>query len=232
MAPHRRAGLFVLIAVVAAAGLAVLLSSVLTWHSEDEPALAALVLLAAVCERFDFAPLPNSRFSMSIALILAATVFSGLSGLALVAVAVAAADYLAHPKALFKAVYNLGVLLVAGVAFYGVLEAFSPTHDPGDWLDLLGPMILGSVVAYVINSALVTLAISVDTGRAPADTWSASFLWILPHYVLLGLIGLLIAASYDRWELPGIALIVVPLAMVWLVLKQSTTGGANQRLAP
>lgn len=154
-----------------------------------------------------------------------------MPGLAVVAAAVATADYLTHPKAAFKAVYNFAVLLVAGVAFFGVVEAFSPTHDPGDWLGLLGPVILGSVVAYAINSVLVTLAISVDTGRAPADTWSTSFLWILPHYVLLGLIGLFMAASYDRWELPGVALLVVPLAMVWLVVKQSTTGSADQRVS-
>lgn len=51
MGRRRRPGLFVLIAVIAAAGLAVLLASILAWDSEDELLLGVLVLLALVCER-------------------------------------------------------------------------------------------------------------------------------------------------------------------------------------
>jgi hypothetical protein len=131
-----------------------------------------------------------------------------------------AADYLAHRKPLFKVAFNEGVLLLAGAAYVGVFQAFATGYRPADWPAVLGPALLGSTLNFAVNSALVALAVALDTGRRPFSIWSERFRWLIPHYVLLGILAAMMASAYDRWELAGLALLLVPLAMVWLVLKQ------------
>jgi hypothetical protein len=216
------APLICLIALAALGGLALLAAAGAAWDGEDIGFLAALVFLAAVSEAVDFAPLPNNRVSLSIAFIAAAGTFSGLSGAAVVALAIALADFAAHPKHPAKAVFNAGTLLLAAGAFVAVLEALSSLYSRADVLEALGPVLLATGAAFVVNSALVTAAIYLDRGGRLLGTWSEMFLWVLPHYGVLGLLGLLMAFSYGRWELAGVLLLLAPLALVWLAVKQYT----------
>ena len=209
-----------LVAAVSLAGLAVLVAAGLGWQDEEGTLLLALAALAVLSEMLDFAPFPNARVSLSVALILAAGTVSGLPGVAVVASTAVAADYVAHRKPLYKAAFNEGVLLLAGAAYVGVFGAFSTGYRTTDWPDVLGPALLGSALNFAINSGLVALAIALDTGRHPFSVWSDRFRWLLPHYVLLGVLAVIMAAAYDRWELAGVALLLVPLAMAWLVVKQ------------
>ncbi len=209
-----------LIGAVSLAGVGVVAGAAMSWNDPDFTFLVSLVALAVASELVDFAPFPNSRVSMSIALILAAGTLSGLAGVAVVASAAALADYAVHRKSVAKAAFNQGALLLSGAAYVGILEAFSSAYEAGDWPAVLGPALLGSVVAFVINSGLVAVAISVETGRSAFAVWNARFRWLLPHYVFLGMLALLTALAYDRWELGGVALLLGPLAMSWLGIKQ------------
>lgn len=209
-----------IVASVAVAGLAVLATAVLGWANEEETFLLALAALAVLTEVFDFSPFPHSRVSLSIGLIFAAGTVSGLQGIAVVASTAAIADYAAHRKPAMKAIFNEGVMLVSGAAYVGVLEAFSPLHDTGDWMAILGPALLGCVAAFILNSSLVSLVIALDTGTPVVSVWETGFRWLLPHYVVLAALALLLAIAYDRWELPGVALLLAPLAMTWLIVKQ------------
>ena len=217
---HTSSPLAFLVAVVCAAGIAVLAAAGFTWDHEEGLLLLALAALAVCSEFLDFAPFPNARVSLSVALIMAAGTFSGLPGVAVVASTAVAADFLAHRKPFHKVAFNEGVLLISGAAYVGVFEAFSIGYRPGDWPDVLGPALLGSALNFAINSGLVALAIGLDTGRHPFTVWSDRFRWLLPHYVLLGVLAVIMASAYDRWELAGVAILLVPLAMAWLALKQ------------
>jgi len=222
--------LSLLVALVSLAGFAVLIGAGLDWSSEEETLLIALAGLTVASELLDFSPFPNSRVSMSIALIFVAGTLGGLPGVATVASTAALADYAAHRKPVIKAVFNEGVLLASGAAFVGVIELWSPAS--GDWLAFLAPTIIGAIVAFAINSGLVAIAITLDTGGNLVKVWRSAFSWMLPHYVMLGVLALLIAAAYDRWELPGIALLLAPLAMAWLMMKQGTPRVVRQESAP
>ncbi len=219
-ARSRGAALSWLVAGVSLAGLGVLVGAALTWRSEDAVLLLALAALAVLSELLDFAPFPHSRVSLSAALILAAGTVSGLPGVAVVASVAVAADYAAHRKPFFKVAFNEGALLLAGAAYVGVFEAFATGYRAGDWPAVLGPALLGGALYFAVNSGLVALAIALDTARHPWHIWSDRFRWLLPHYVLLGILAAMMASAYDGWELAGLALFLFPLAMVWLILRQ------------
>jgi hypothetical protein len=209
-----------LVTGVCLAGLGVLAGAALSAKDEDIVLLSALAALAVLSELLDFAPFPHSRVSLSAALIFAAGTVGALPGVAVVASAAVVADYLAHRKPLFKVAFNAGVLLLMGAAYVGVFQAFATGYRPDDWPAILGPAILGSALGFAVNSALVALAIALHNGRHPFPVWSESFRWLLPHYILLGVLAAMMASAYDSWELAGLAILLVPMGMAWLVLKQ------------
>lgn len=220
LAFDRSRGLTLLVAVVFLSGLGVAGAAAFSWHHEDVRWIAAVSALAAAAEVADFSTFPGSRVSVSVALIVAAGIFSGLPGAAVVSAVVAGVDFAAHRKAARKALFNCGTLLLSGAAFVGVIRIFQTSPDPGDWAELLGPVVAGSAAAFAANSSLVAAAISLERGRGWWQTWRDAFLWMLPHYVVLGTIALLAAAAYDRWQMWGLALVIVPQAMAWLIMKQ------------
>ncbi len=182
--------------------------------------LGALAGLAVVSEVLDFAPFGKSRISLSVALILVAGTISGLPGVALVVSVAVIVDFLVHPKPLFKAAFNEGALLLAGAAYVGVFEAFSIGYRGENWPDVLAPAILGAGLNFAVNSALIAGAIAIETRSNPLSVWNEKFRWLFPHYVIVGVLAVMMATAYERWELAGVALLLLPLAMVWLALRQ------------
>jgi len=215
---HNSALLNVLIVGVAAMGATLIVAAAIAWSSEDVQFLLALGFLTVISEFMDFGPFANSRISVSIVLIFAAGAFSGLPGAVLIAGVCATADAVAHRKPLYKAVFNLGVLVTTGAVYCGVVSVFSV--DAHDWTARLGPSMAASAAGYLVNSGLVTMAISADNRIDPFSVWSSRFRWLLPHYIVIGLLAVLLALAYDRWDMAGLALFLVPLGMAWLAMKQ------------
>lgn len=232
----RRLGrpLALFVALVVAGGAGVLVAAGLQWDSEDALLLGALAGLTVISEALDFAPFANSRISLSAALVMVAGTVSGLPGVAVIATVAVVADLVVHPKPLFKAVFNEGALLLAGAAYVGVFQAFAVGYGSGDWPDVLGPALLGGGFYFAVNSGLVALAIGLDTRTSPFSVWNDNFRWLFPHYVVVGILAVMMATAYEAWELAGVALLLVPLAMVWFALRQyagmvSTLSGRFQQ---
>jgi hypothetical protein len=219
----------VLIVGVAAMGAALIVAAAIAWSSEDMQFLLALGCLTVISEFMDFGPFANSRISVSIVLIFAAGAFSGLPGAVLIAGVCATADAVAHRKPHYKAIFNLGVLITTAAAYCGVVSLFS--IDAHDWTARLGPSMAGATAAYVVNSGFVTMAISLENRLDPLSVWSSRFRWLLPHYIVIGLLAVLLALAYDRWDMAGLALFLVPLAMAWLAMKQYADSVVGMRPA-
>jgi hypothetical protein len=209
-----------LVAIIVAASVALLAVAGVQWRDEDLVLLGALAGLALISEVLDFAPFGNSRISLSVALILVAGTVSGLPGVAVVVSVAVVTDLVVHPKPIYKAAFNEGALLLAGAAYVGVFEAFSTGYRGADWPDVLGPALLGGGLNFVVNSALVAFAIAIETRGRPLSVWNERFRWLFPHYVIVGILAVMLATAYARWELAGVALLVVPLAMVWFAMRQ------------
>jgi hypothetical protein len=208
------------VAAVASSGFIIISSAILFGKSEEMTLLVTLLVLAVISEAFGFTPFPKSTVSISIAFIMSAGVVSGLAGVAVVASGAALASGAFRRKDPVKIVFNLGALLMTGAVFVLILELFSDGYSASDAIGMLAPTLAASLFAFAVNSGTVTFAISLDGAGKPLSVWNDAFRWLLPHYVILGSLAVLLALSYERWDMQGIALILIPLFMMWLVLKQ------------
>lgn len=215
-----RTSLGALIVSVVSVAASVTAAAAFAWSDEDLLFLGALAALVVVSEVMDFATFKSSRISVSVSLIFAAGVFAGLPGAVAIAVVTAVTDAIVHPRQPIKSVLNAGALALTAGAFCGVLEAFSGLYDDGDYIAIIGPAMVAGVAAFTVNSGLVTLAIALDNRLSPVTIWRENFAWMTPHYVFMGVLSVLVALSYERWEIAGLGLSVIPLVMLWLVMKQ------------
>jgi hypothetical protein len=219
--PSRLLALFV--AMVVVGGSAVLGAALISWDGDDLPLVVVLAMMAVAFEYFDFGPYPNSRVSLSIGAITTAAIVAGFPGIAIVCTAAVAAQYAAHPKPPLKVAFNEGTHLLAGAAALGVFRAFGDGYGAGEWPRFLAPALLGGAAFFAVNSALVAIAIAIDKRMNPVTVWTRSFSWIAPHYILVGMIAAAMATAYDEWNLAGLGLPLVPLLMVWVIMKQRAT---------
>lgn len=209
-----------LIAVAGAGGIAVLAAAAFQWQGEDLALLGALAALALAAERFDIGLFGDGRVSVSVVGVLAAGTLAGLPGIAVVASAVALATYIGRNRPLYKAIYNQGVLLLAGAAYVGVFEGIGSAAEITEWPALLLPALAGTIVNFAVNSGLVAEIIALDTKRGPLSVWNEKFRWLLPHYLVLGAAAVALATAHDELGLWGIAVFAIPVLTVRYALQQ------------
>lgn len=122
--------------------------------------------------------------------------------LAIGALSVGLADLLLHRRSLLKASFNAAQTTVALAGCVGALRVFGVSHAPDGfalmhhpWATLVVP-----VVFFLLNTFLVSAAISLETRRGLFLTWRENYGFgyqVLSSAVLF-LIGLALVAVYDR----------------------------------
>jgi putative nucleotidyltransferase with HDIG domain len=145
---------------------------------------------------------------------------AGFPGLSLVLPPAIIASAVGVNRPLYKTAFNLAALTLAGGASALVLGAFGSLSDPGGWPQVIIPATAAAAANFFVNSGLVALAISL-TGRIALRTvWSEHFMWLWPHYLVLGLLGLAVASATDAMGVWGVAVFLAPPLMMRLSVKQ------------
>jgi putative nucleotidyltransferase with HDIG domain len=85
---------------------------------------------------------------------------------------------------------------------------------------VLGPVLLAGGVNFIVNSTLVALAIAINSRSGLRPVWNEHFLWLWPHYLVLGVLALTIASAYTAMSFWGVAVFLAPAVMMRLSLKQ------------
>jgi len=205
--------LTILIAAVAAAGLAALAWGATQATSEELPLLLTLVLLGALAERYAVG-LFSSQISVGVVTVLVAAVAAGPWGVAVVAPPIVVAGHLGDEAVWYKRLYNVAAYLLAGMGFAAVFAAFDRPAAPDAWPAVLAPALLGSLVNFGVNSGLVAAAIGFSSGEPVVDCWRRRFEWLLPHYLVVGLAAVATATAYELLGLWGLAVFAAPVAAI------------------
>ena len=213
-------GLTLLVAAVVLGGTVVAGLGAWSWQGHDLAALLLLAFLAAVAERFDLNLYGDSRVSLAFVPIFSAILLFGLWGLAVVVTVSVAASAIGVDRPVHKTLFNFGALMLAGGASVVILRPFGGAASPDALPEVIGPAALAAAANFVINSLLVGIAIGLSTGHRVWSVWDEKFRWLWPHYLVLGGLGLAIAAGYSAMGLWGIAVFVAPALTMRISIKQ------------
>ena len=119
----------------------------------------------------------------------------------------------------YKRLFNVGSDILVNVATASVAWALMGGGLRTDaWA--IPITCLAVIVYYVLNASLVTLAVGLATRTSIVAVWREKFEWLLPHYVVLGLLGLAVAVGYNGLGYAGLLAFIAPPVMMRFSLKQ------------
>jgi hypothetical protein len=94
----------------------------------------------------------------------------------------------------------------------------------------LGPLSAAVIAYFVVNTALIAVAIAFSTAVSPTRAWHREFLWSAPSYFLSAVVAAVIATimRHDAYLLLPLA----ALSAVHLLSRVSDFGATHRRRAP
>jgi diguanylate cyclase (GGDEF)-like protein len=199
----------VLVGVVGAIGAAAGLAGVLGGGTEDLVGLFALIALVAVGQALAVEMTEQGTISLTAVGSLAGAAMFGPRVALPIAVAVCAVDWSARRGPLHQTVFNVGTIVissVAGAAIYGALPG-------GAWLFVAGGALAGAAY-YAVNIGLLTTVIALETTDRWEQTFRERFAWLLPHYLVYGVVGAMVALAYDVAGVLALIVFALPLILV------------------
>jgi putative nucleotidyltransferase with HDIG domain len=126
-------------------------------------------------------------------------------------------------QTLYKVVFNvcalpLTIWLAAHVFFaVGGLQPLFRSHQPVDLQRLMWPLLLCTVVYFLLSSWVITIAIALERCLAPFRIWRDNFAWISLNYFGGASVATLIV-SYTRDLNYAFLIIIVPLLPLLAIL--------------
>jgi diguanylate cyclase (GGDEF)-like protein len=203
------ARLRLLVAAIGLGGLAAGVAALLLGGTGDPLGMIALIALVAIGQALAVEVLDSGTVSVTAVGALAGVALFGPRAALPVAIAVCVVDWSARRGKPYKTFFNVGTITLSGIAaasVYLVLPA-------NDWMYVAGGGLAG-LVYYAVNAGLMTSAISLETAERWKDAFRARFAWLMPHYVVYGVVGAMVAVAYDVAHVLALLVFAVPLILV------------------
>jgi putative nucleotidyltransferase with HDIG domain len=170
-------------------------------------------------------PSISARFSVSEAFVIAAVILFG-PGVATVIVVLDSLvvtswirrGYRSSVRALFNMTAGACSLWLSAQLF----EYLRPTEITGPPLEQLAVPVLALALSYfAINSALVAIAISYETGSSATDIWRQNFAWLSLNYLGGASVAILLVTYTRNIDLTALSVIVPLLVIIYLTFRTS-----------
>lgn len=188
-------------------------------------AVVLLALLAAAAEVLEVDLHGKGTVSVSVGITFTAAVLSGVLGLICVSGVVALVHHLQQRRGfsqLHRAFFNASAHVLAGLA---VITAFGVHHYAlrVDNLPVLVPVALvGGIGYFLVETGLVAIAVALSEGKGIITTWRTQYEWLVTHYLVLCLMGLVLSVTYTGMGPLSALVLTLPLFMMHYVQKQHT----------
>ncbi len=203
------ARLRVLVGVVGVVGVVAGAAALLVGGSDDLLGLVALIALVAVGQALAVEVLDHGSISLTAVGSLAGAAMFGPRVALPIALAVCIVDWSARRGKLHRAAFNVGVIVLSTLVGAGVYQSL----PGGAWLFVAGGALAGAAY-YAVNIGLLATAIALETSERWLDTFRARFAWLLPHYLVYGVVGAMITVAYDAAGVLALFVFAVPLILV------------------
>lgn len=182
--------------------------------------LACVVALAALSERLPVKLYFDGQVSISFVGTLLAILLFGPAGGVTAAASVALVTYFMTDRRPKKLIFNFGhnslSAFIAGTAVIA-LDHIVTWGSPGAPL-LLGA--IGATILFTIDAWAVSAIISLTSGRGIRASYRENFGWLLPHYIVLGLVAGGLAIVYGELGVAAILVLALPLLLSRYSIEQ------------
>ncbi|HEY8172153.1 MAG TPA: HD-GYP domain-containing protein [Dehalococcoidia bacterium] len=188
--------------------------------THDLPGFIMVALLAIALGRTRVPIYGDTSVSTAMVGDFAVAFLYGPAGAAIVSPFAALADF--GSGAWYKRLFNVGSLVVVNVLvailIRGLIDIDGPGLPMNGWLIPIA--LVAIVVYYLLNVSLLTLAVAMATRTSVVSVFREKFEWLLPHYVIFGMLGLALAVAYDGLGYVGLLAFVAPPLMMRFAIKQ------------
>jgi diguanylate cyclase (GGDEF)-like protein/putative nucleotidyltransferase with HDIG domain len=188
----------------------------LGWTSKDLLGLLAILLLVGVGQALALeADEGAAVLSVSAVGCLAASSLFGFRAALPLAITSVAVDWSARRQPLHNVLFNIGALTLASLTAAGIfnLARFFPEGTPHR-LAIAALGLLAGAGYFAVNMGLVSLALALQGHERWWAVFREQFAWLLPHYVVYGFIGGVMALAYEAVNLLALAVFAVPLLLM------------------
>jgi len=208
---------WLLIAATTASAAAAVLATRPELSTVSWVGLALLAMGVVVAERFQIGLYGESSVSVSFMFLLAGAMQDGAAAVVLLAPLMAVAGH--RPDLpLNRLLFNGSVTMLGGLAAAATVALVgSLAHADAV---LIASALLGSTVNYLVTAGLVAGVIALNDEQDIFAVWREKFQWLLPHYLVLGVFGFLLAFSYQRLGVPGFLVMLAPPLLVNYAMRQ------------
>src|SRR5205807_2079823 len=196
-----------------AAGVIGLMSS---WTTHNLLGLITVLLLVGVGQALALeADEGAAVLSVSAVGCLAASSLFGWRAALPLAITSVAVDWSARRQPLHNVLFNIGALTLASLTAASVfkLGLFFP-DGTSHRLAIAALGLLAGAGYFVVNMGLVSLALALQGHERWWSVFKEQFAWLLPHYVVYGFIGGVMALAYEAVNLLALAVFAVPLLLM------------------
>jgi putative nucleotidyltransferase with HDIG domain len=109
--------------------------------------------------------------------------------------------------------YNIGALTLAALAAAGLFASGTAVFGHHSAVTV-GSGLLAAVAYFAVNMSLLSLALSLEGHERWTGVFRERFAWLLPHYLVFGLVGSAMALAYHSINVLAFAVFTVPLFVV------------------
>jgi diguanylate cyclase (GGDEF)-like protein/putative nucleotidyltransferase with HDIG domain len=206
------APLAALVALVAIAGIAAGVAGLVYGGTDDLIKLMAIVLLVGGGQALSLELEAGSISVSAVGALAGAALFGPRAALPL-AIAIVAVEWSSRRDDWYYVLFNIGALSLASLAAAGVFGVGSIATRWHEVVVATAGLAAGGVY-FVVNTALIALAMALEGHDRWRAVWNERFSWLLPHYVVFGLVGGAIALAYEAIGFYGLAVFILPLLLM------------------
>jgi diguanylate cyclase (GGDEF)-like protein/putative nucleotidyltransferase with HDIG domain len=211
--------LTLLVAFVSAVGVnAGIVALAVSWTSTELLGLLMALALVAVGQALAIESDEGGAVlsASAVGCLAGASMFGWRAALPL-AVTSVAVDWSARRQPLHNVLFNVGALTLASLTAVGIFQIASVlrfSNGTEHRLVLVGLGLVAGAGYFLVNMGLVSLALALQGQERWWGAFKERFGWLLPHYVVYGFIGGVIALAYGAVQLFALAVFAVPLLLM------------------
>jgi diguanylate cyclase (GGDEF)-like protein/putative nucleotidyltransferase with HDIG domain len=202
-----------LVGIVSLLGVGAGLLGLLLGGSHDIFGLIAVVALVGVGQALALELDDGSVSASAVGALAGAALFGPRAALA-IAVTTAAVDWSARRTQFHTVFFNTGALTLAGLAAAGVFRACEFGQGGLSDLTTAAGGVAAGIAYFGVNMGLLSVALSMEGHERLVNVFRERFAWLMPHYLVYGFVGGVMAIAYEAAHLYALAVFAVPLLLM------------------